>query len=465
MADVFSMTDARNLLKDKFVLLVGDSNMRGIYKDLLCLLHHGTITPEVILRRGSESAGQYGDEIIDIAGLRFGRSYFEVRQCKRKELWVRFIFITQAVAPTLMKELQSIEEGKLPAPDIVVMNSCLWDITRWGPEQEGQYKQNVANVFHRLQCLLPPASLVVWLASLPVATERVKGGVFIKQIEFVKHSMRFMLLEANMFVHNLCRVFGFSFLDLHYYMQYQLNRRTNDGLHWEPPAVRYMTNVLLTHIALSFNEELPGNIAKPFLLQKHARMREAALEDEDDKKIYLDSKIIKHLDKLGLPTKRVVDKISTSERKKEEPQRKKACVARPSKDRDSKSKSSRSKLSSVKPPESRGFVKPTSGKLLDHKKVRGVQEGRVTGHYSSGMQMNGPSGQYFTGSGPPGAVQPMFSNINVSWQLQNCGQQPIQSYASNPYMCYQPGQHHFNLTANEFWKDYPVNRCPWNQQC
>ncbi|MPC14334.1 PC-esterase domain-containing protein 1B [Portunus trituberculatus] len=127
-------------------------------------------------------APQYGDEMLKMASLRMGRSYFEVRQCKKKDLWLRFIFVTQVAAPTLMKELKSIEEGKLPPPDIVVVNSCLWDITRWGPEQEDQYKQNVANLFHRLQCLLPPASLVVWLASLPVATERVKGGVFIQQV-------------------------------------------------------------------------------------------------------------------------------------------------------------------------------------------------------------------------------------------------------------------------------------------
>ncbi|XP_045103070.1 PC-esterase domain-containing protein 1A-like isoform X2 [Portunus trituberculatus] len=345
--------------------------MRGMYKDLLCLLHQGTITPESILRRGSEVAPQYGDEMLKMASLRMGRSYFEVRQCKKKDLWLRFIFVTQVAAPTLMKELKSIEEGKLPPPDIVVVNSCLWDITRWGPEQEDQYKQNVANLFHRLQCLLPPASLVVWLASLPVATERVKGGVFIQQIEFMKHSMRFMLLEANMCVHNLCQAFGFSFLDLHYYMQYQLSRRTNDGLHWEPPAVRYMVNLLLTHITLSFDEELPGNIAKPFLLQKHVKVKEAAMENTHSK-IYLDSKIMKHLDKLGLQMKRVTDKVSSSGRKKEEPQWKRVIVTRqPSRARHINN----NKSASVKPSQSRGHIKSRISMLSDHREdTRSVQE-------------------------------------------------------------------------------------------
>ncbi len=36
--------------------------------------------------------------------------------------------------------------------------------------------------------------------------------------------MRFMLLEANLFARNLCLAFGYNFLDLHYYMQHQLNR-------------------------------------------------------------------------------------------------------------------------------------------------------------------------------------------------------------------------------------------------
>ncbi|KAG0726411.1 PC-esterase domain-containing protein 1A [Chionoecetes opilio] len=251
MADVFSKHDARDLLSNKFVLLIGDSNMRALYKDLLCLLHDGGIIPEKMLRRGSERAPQFGDEILEKAATKVGRGYFEVRESKKKDLWVRYIFVTQAIAPSLMKELDRLEDNRLPPPDIIVLNSCLWDITRWGPEQEDKYKQNLATLFHRFRRLLPPSALVVWTASLPVATERVKGGVFIQQIEFMKHSMRFMLLEANLFTHNLCRVFGFNFLDLHYYMQYQLNRRTNDGLHWEPPAVRYITNILLTHFGLS----------------------------------------------------------------------------------------------------------------------------------------------------------------------------------------------------------------------
>ena len=65
-------------------------------------------------------------------------------------------------------------------------------------------------------------------------------------------------MEANSFVHQVCVAFDYDILDLHYWMRFQLNRRTVDGLHWEPHAMRMISNLLLTHISLAIEEPLPN---------------------------------------------------------------------------------------------------------------------------------------------------------------------------------------------------------------
>ncbi|XP_050698251.1 PC-esterase domain-containing protein 1B-like [Eriocheir sinensis] len=485
MADVFSLNDARRLLKDRFMLMIGDSNTRAIYKDLLCLLHEGVITPEPILRRGSEAAPQYGDEIVSNTKTYAGRGYFEIRQCKRKELWVRFIFVTQAAAQTVKTELERLESGTLPPPDIVLINSCLWDLTRWGPEQEDQYKRNVASLFHRLRALLPPSSLVVWLASLPVATERVKGGVFIQQIEFMKHSMRFMLLEANMFMHNLCQVFGFSFLDLHYYMQYQLNRRTNDGLHWEPPAIRYITNIILTHIALSLNDPLPGNVSDTYFLRLHDKAKEEAGKE---KQILLDSKIVKYLKELGLKMENVVEVDDGSDSGSEKSQPPKKRVVRQARRTTTTTKNKKSQ-----PPPAQRHAPNLPG-LMDfppNSLSQGSQGPSVPpwvrshqGHgpgpsqHHTGMQIEGPHEQHFDdGAGPSGyregpgpglGIEAQFSSMHMmrerTFNPQHGHMMLPQRFPSPQHPNLQAYQQHFNPNPNEFWHNYPVNNFPWNRK-
>ena len=39
---------------------------------------------------------------------------------------------------------------------------------------------------------------------------------------------------------------------------FPINRRTVDGLHWEPHAMRMISNLLLTHISLAIEEPLPN---------------------------------------------------------------------------------------------------------------------------------------------------------------------------------------------------------------
>ncbi|XP_071523533.1 uncharacterized protein [Panulirus ornatus] len=269
--------------------------MRSIYRDLIYLLAEGGITPAHFFRKGGERKQSYcGDTVVDISKHdTAGRNYFEIREYKDEDLMVRFHFITRVYSQAVQQELSAIEDGLVPIPHVVIINSCLWDITRWGAMREDNYKEEMVDLFQHLRRSLPDDTLIMWTSTLPVATERIKGGVIIKQLEFMKHSMRFMILEANKFAQQLCMAFDVDLLDLHYHMRFQLHRRTNDGLHWEPPAVRHMTNLILMHIALSWERQLPHNFWCPYMGNVIARAEEAGMDSKGE--ILLDKKILQYL--------------------------------------------------------------------------------------------------------------------------------------------------------------------------
>ncbi|XP_076029779.1 PC-esterase domain-containing protein 1A-like isoform X2 [Oratosquilla oratoria] len=263
--DIFLSHHAQDLLRGKLIIFFGDSNMRSFYKDLIYLITKNNVAPPPTFRRRA-NAGRYvsfhGDKVIDLSkNSTNGRDYYEVREYKENDIHIRFNFITRVYYERVIEELKKIETGEIPAPDIVVINSCLWDLTRWGALRESKYKEEMAELFSHLKRLLPEDTLIIWTTTLPVASSKVKGGVFIKQIEFIKHSMRFVIMEANRLAQQMCIAFQVDLLDLHYHMRFQLHSRTNDGLHWETHAIRHITNLLLTHIALALDFPLPGKIS------------------------------------------------------------------------------------------------------------------------------------------------------------------------------------------------------------
>ncbi|KAB7502141.1 PC-esterase domain-containing protein 1A, partial [Armadillidium nasatum] len=183
----------------------------------------------------------------------------------KDNIHLRFHFITKISGEEMNHTLNVIERKEIPYPDIIVVNSCMWDVTRWGPMREDDYKEDLIKFFSRIKKILPEDTLVIWTSTLPISTNFTKGGVLIKQLEFMKFSLRFMILEANKFTHQLCIAFGVDFLDLHYHMRFQLHRRSVDGIHWEPQATRYITCLLLTHISLAFDVPLPGRVKGKYI--------------------------------------------------------------------------------------------------------------------------------------------------------------------------------------------------------
>ncbi|RXG50837.1 PC-esterase domain-containing protein 1A, partial [Armadillidium vulgare] len=191
--------------------------MSLVYNDVLYLLTYNTLITPTLLRGRSKKGWEplFGD--------------------RKDNIHLRFHFITKISGEEMNHTLNVIERKEIPYPDIIVVNSCMWDVTRWGPMREDDYKEDLIKFFSRIKKILPEDTLVIWTSTLPISTNFTKGGVLIKQLEFMKFSLRFMILEANKFTHQLCIAFGVDFLDLHYHMRFQLHRRSVDALAFDVP--------------------------------------------------------------------------------------------------------------------------------------------------------------------------------------------------------------------------------------
>ena len=162
-------SEVRQLLHNKFVVILGDSVQRTVYKDLVLLLQKDCLlTLSQLKAKGEHTFEQ--DELVhggQQGHMHNGTHYREVRQFCSGQHLVRFYFLTRVYSDYLedvLEELQSSEHH----PDLVIMNSCLWDITRYGKDFWPSYRRNLERLFGRLRQVLSESCLLVWNTAMPV---------------------------------------------------------------------------------------------------------------------------------------------------------------------------------------------------------------------------------------------------------------------------------------------------------
>ena len=146
-----------------------------------------------------------------------------------------------------------------PRPDVVIMNSCLWDVSRYGPTSMSKYKTNLEKTFREATESIPPECLFIWNTALPVAN-KIRGGFLLPELDFLCSTLRLDVLEGNFYAKELAGIYGLDVLDLHYFFRYQLHRRAPDGVHWNHQAHRRITNLILTHVANAWGLDPPRHV-------------------------------------------------------------------------------------------------------------------------------------------------------------------------------------------------------------
>ncbi|XP_012505691.1 PREDICTED: PC-esterase domain-containing protein 1B-like [Propithecus coquereli] len=249
--------EVRQLLHNKFVVIMGDSIQRAVYKDLVLLLQRDCLLSSRQLKAKGELSFER-DVLLE--GGRWGRmhngtDYREVRQFCDGHHLVRFYFLTRAYSQYVEAVLEELQSGE-HTPDVVVMNSCLWDVSKYGQDFRRSYCRGLQSLFGRLAQVLPQSCLLVWNTAMPVA-ETVSGGFLPPEPWSSRARLRQDVLEANFYSSVEAGRHGVDVLDLHFHFRHAGQHRQRDGVHWDEWAHRHLSMLLLAHVADAWGVDLP----------------------------------------------------------------------------------------------------------------------------------------------------------------------------------------------------------------
>ncbi|XP_068164930.1 PC-esterase domain-containing protein 1A [Antennarius striatus] len=251
-----SHQQAAQLLHNKFVVVLGDSIQRSVYKDLVLLLQKEKyLSSEQLRSKGELSFEQ--DCLVD-GGCRSemhnGTDYREVRQFQSDHHLVRYYFVTRIYSHYMQSILEEFRHGL--KPDVIIVNSCVWDISRYLSTSMDDYKANLQKFFAELNGILPDESLVIWNLTMPVG-ETIRGGFLVPEVAYKAPQLRYDVIEANFYSATLADFYGMDVLDLHFQFRLLLRHRTRDGVHWDALAHRRITSLLLRHSAQAWGVFMP----------------------------------------------------------------------------------------------------------------------------------------------------------------------------------------------------------------
>ncbi|TNN50495.1 PC-esterase domain-containing protein 1A [Liparis tanakae] len=188
-----------------------------------------------------------------------GTGYREVRQFKSDHHLVRFYFVTRVYSPYMRSILEDFRNGL--KPDVIIFNSCVWDISRYDSSWLENYRENLHTFFSELRGILPQETLAIWNLTMPLG-ETIKGGFMVPEIAHTAAHLRYDVIEANFFSGTLAGAYGLDVLDLHFQFRFSLQHRARDGVHWNALAHRKITTLLLEHSAEAWGVELPLTVVE-----------------------------------------------------------------------------------------------------------------------------------------------------------------------------------------------------------
>ncbi|XP_044284401.1 PC-esterase domain-containing protein 1A [Varanus komodoensis] len=252
----FSSKEARQLLLNKFVVVLGDSIQRSVYKDLVRVLQNDCLLTASQMKAKGDLRFE-NDHLVEggvLSGLHNGTHYREVRQYRTCHHLVRFYFLTRVYSPYLESILEDFRTGL--QPDLLILNSCVWDISRYGPSSMQEYRANLEMAFNRLDAALSSSCLVIWSMAMPLGP-KVTGGFLTPELQHLSRTLRNDVIEGNFYSATLATFHLFDVLDLHYRFRLDLRNRARDGVHWNSVAHRRITDLLLGHVAEAWGVVIP----------------------------------------------------------------------------------------------------------------------------------------------------------------------------------------------------------------
>lgn len=287
-SEVFFCEQARELLKDKYILIIGDSVQRCVYKDLIALLEDGCLMTENEKRSKMESCYR-GDRVVACTQAHNGTNFCQVREWRgipddpnwEGRFLIRFIFTTRVYSDALKNIIAAYCEDHFP--DVINVQSTFWDITRYGDGENmngqryfPQYSYNLRQLVDQVDRLVDKEEikrlrkngpkpkdnkirrdrdrpLKIWRSALPIG-RHARGGLLVPEIRFggTAESFRKDMGFGNIAAQKVIKSTNWDYLDASYIyrkLQNTDNYREQDGVHWNQIAHRWLSFLLLTRIS------------------------------------------------------------------------------------------------------------------------------------------------------------------------------------------------------------------------
>ncbi|XP_067125282.1 PC-esterase domain-containing protein 1A-like [Centruroides vittatus] len=238
--------DMNCLLRNKKIVLFGDTNMKALYKDFIALSQHNKLLDSEALNTKMKESF-YGDVLIkNCAGC------YQERQYHTPYFHFHF-YITEELYNLYIEKV--FNNMKFELPNIILFNFCLKGIARWFELEVRNYKISLNKLMKLCQENLPEDCLLIWITTFP-QQHKNENGLLQLPSELIKNSMCFHVLKANQYTQEIVFKNGYDILDAHYYLKEILYLRETDGIHWFPFAIRLISNLVLSHISFAF--EIPS---------------------------------------------------------------------------------------------------------------------------------------------------------------------------------------------------------------
>ncbi|CAG0920740.1 unnamed protein product [Notodromas monacha] len=251
---IFYQEDARKLLRNKKIILVGDSNMRSLYKDILVLIRKSRLATLDELKSKAEFS--FHDDKTLLVSNDTGLDFKEVRQYNLGEFDITYAFVAKCwpnyYLDDLFKKLKARETSN---PTILIMSSLLWDVSRYEPGSVQKYKESLQELVKQVKETLEPQQFL-WLTSPPVGNA-ITASFLGHTAEITKEMCRFQVRLGRQWCASLMEKENLDFFDLYYHMRYLSDFRCKDETHWTSNGVRLMVNYLLTHLCIMWKVNPP----------------------------------------------------------------------------------------------------------------------------------------------------------------------------------------------------------------
>ncbi|CAJ0574486.1 unnamed protein product, partial [Mesorhabditis spiculigera] len=253
----FEADFVRAIFKGNHTLFIGDSLMRGVYKDFVCMIES---RDERLLTEEQGKALQepsiYGDrqvrglgKLIDIEPFKNDRVAVQAREYHTPDFLLQFHFTTSydAIA-TRLDENTDDRDGVRTQRKVLE-----------------EYETRAGVLFQRLKLVLPASSAVFVVLMPHVVPER---GRFLPRYDgdtfHNKDLLRAFFTKAQSQMAQLARLHGFSVIDLDFLMRspHLEDLRANDGVHWKPEAQRLMNQAIIAHLVRDFDLKVPPSTSR-----------------------------------------------------------------------------------------------------------------------------------------------------------------------------------------------------------